>query len=950
VKEPPLFDLPERLKREPTPYPEAPATAGRSAELPFDKLPWDHFELLALDYLRRVKGWKQPRLYGSRGHAQRGIDLVDMTGSEHPSCQVKRKKTFGPADFRNAVNLWIKAPPLASREFSVMLSRAASPQLIDELHTLREEHPSVRLTILDAALLNDELRGHPDLIRIHFHEAWVDAFCDPKAIDSLAKSDQHAAYLRNAEAQSDHRLLTRALAAGISPKLVDTVLASAKRSSDALASEIPTEDIVILEGPFGAGKSALLESLVRSQLTLCAKDGTKPLPVFVGARGAPLDLVDALPDAAISAVPPLLLVDGLDEAPTARRRELVAQAASLLHAGRVSRVVISRRPGESLLDIPIWSVPEQTESESEELMSLVAQREIRIWYLPGPARDAVRRPLFAIIAGTLQGRNRRIPESEAEFLNALVTSALGGSSGSLSETLLDLAVRTLAGSGRVPASQIGDLFQKQRILATRLVVEEDGELSFSLPILEQFFAALALRQQQDLVDNALADIASFDRWRYALAMALAMMSWEELEYVFSTALRALPGTTWRLVSSAFAERRDSERPVSLPGDAECEARLYESLTRLVRALGESSRLLPLVGTDREVLPVGVTNRDGWMTIGLWTGLPEEPRRDLLPRMFHQQRSEWIFQKSGRAHFSTELWPIGEAIDLVDRAIQVLLQHPGFPVTENSGSWPERRYEIARSLADETSLLKAPVGIEAIQHPLRALADAAIQDDDERALFDYRFSGRNNVPRRLVAWASELRRLALELETAASDVVDPWTSPDNAGKRSGWTWDLWTQDAWRLLVAEVYEAALEAYNEITQLWLEPLRSYMGLGCIWPVELRLNLAFSDESGAMPGAPIMTGRFAPLQPGSPARVTMVEKTETWGTEFNPPEEELAIMDQHHPGLRYWSRWAGSFVTADVAGMDDAPSLSVAYQWIIEDLVGLGVIKNRLFRRQPR
>ncbi len=157
-----------------------------------------------------------------------------------------------------------------------------------------------------------------------------------------------------------------------------------------------------------------------------------------------------------------------------------------------------------------------------------------------------------------------------------------------------------------------------------------------------------------------------------------------------------------------------------------------------------------------------------------------------------------------------------------------------------------------------------------------------------------------------------------------------------------------QDAWRQLVEEVYSAALRAYDEITSLWFAPLRPFLGLGCMWPTDLRLRLAFMDKSSGMPGAPVLTGRFAPLPLNSPSKVTMTDEKLSWRSGFEPPEQERSIMDQHHPGLRYWSRWAGSFSTADVAGIGNAPALSVAYRWIIEDLVNLGVIKNRLFRRQ--
>lgn len=479
--------------------------------MPLDSVPWDSFELLALDYLRAIGGWQEPRLYGSRGHAQRGIDLIDIGVPAKPSCQVKRKKRFGPSDLRGAVEKWSQDPPLDSQEFSVMVSRKASPALIEELVSLRQRYAAVRLDLIGASHLNDELRQQPALVRRHFHPAWVEAFCDPDAIEQLDQRDQRAQRLSWAMESSDRRQRVRLLAAGLPQDIIGDVLESSREVNRARLRDLPDDPVVVIVGPYGAGKSALLDTLVHTQAAACLADANEPAPLFAVARDAPGDLADLLDGHPKGEKPPFLLVDGIDEVSVARGRELVAQAIALAESERVARAYVSSRPGERLVDVKTWEIPPLAESEAENLVSLVTRREQRLWTIPHPAREAVRRPLFALIAGRLRATEQPVPTSDAQFISVLVRDALAAKTEKLTGRLTDLAVATL-GDGRGVTRQIArDDFERRELLSSRLVFEDNGSLQFSLPIIEQYFAALALLRDEALFSLAVADKVRFDR-------------------------------------------------------------------------------------------------------------------------------------------------------------------------------------------------------------------------------------------------------------------------------------------------------------------------------------------------------------------------------------------------------------------------------------------------------
>jgi hypothetical protein len=60
----------------------------------------------------------------------------------------------------------------------------------------------------------------------------------------------------------------------------------------------------------------------------------------------------------------------------------------------------------------------------------------------------------------------------------------------------------------------------RRLVATDLVVPDNGALTFALPVFEQFFGSEAIRS--GLVSlEVVAAAGSFPRWRYALAFAVS---------------------------------------------------------------------------------------------------------------------------------------------------------------------------------------------------------------------------------------------------------------------------------------------------------------------------------------------------------------------------------------------------------------------------------------------
>jgi hypothetical protein len=77
---------------------------GKLDLLPLGALSWEDFERLQWRVMRDVEGLRHAQLYGERGQAQLGLDIVALApDSTGVALQSKRYKRFGAADLKSAV-------------------------------------------------------------------------------------------------------------------------------------------------------------------------------------------------------------------------------------------------------------------------------------------------------------------------------------------------------------------------------------------------------------------------------------------------------------------------------------------------------------------------------------------------------------------------------------------------------------------------------------------------------------------------------------------------------------------------------------------------------------------------------------------------------------------------------------------------------------------------------
>jgi hypothetical protein len=269
-----------------------PLTVTAPLRLNLRDLTWEACEHLIVALVREIEGAYEARIYGRRGQAQEGIDVVGFFDEQKARVyQSKHYETFTANDLKKAVEKYAEGGrPFQSDHLIVVTTADVSDKKIeDKLAALREAHADFKICLWGQQQLSEKLYGHPRIVRRFFGPATAEVFCQlppapvPVASSSTAPVVPDAivrgpvahlnlsAQLAKAEAQKTERpgeaadiyahLAAELSKAGYTPhalhmrRLQAAALHDAGRSTQAAAA-----DVIVMQGDLEAGEPGLAVS------------------------------------------------------------------------------------------------------------------------------------------------------------------------------------------------------------------------------------------------------------------------------------------------------------------------------------------------------------------------------------------------------------------------------------------------------------------------------------------------------------------------------------------------------------------------------------------------------------------------------------------------------------------------------------------------------------------
>lgn len=177
--EPVSLDSP--LHRGPRSPVDAPVI-GKLESLPFDLLTWENFERIQWRVMRDVLGLREAQIYGDRGQAQYGLDVVALAAdSSGVALQSKKYSRFGPGELEAAVRKFVATRrPFAVGRLIIGVSREVkSTRAVEKLAELRRDNLPLELELWDNQELSRLLRKAPEIVIEFFGLPTAEAFCLP---------------------------------------------------------------------------------------------------------------------------------------------------------------------------------------------------------------------------------------------------------------------------------------------------------------------------------------------------------------------------------------------------------------------------------------------------------------------------------------------------------------------------------------------------------------------------------------------------------------------------------------------------------------------------------------------------------------------------------------------------------------------------------------------------
>jgi hypothetical protein len=604
-----------------------------------------------------------------------------------------------------------------------------------------------------------------------------------------------------------------------------------------------------------------------------------------------------------------VVIDGLDESSRADAQRIVNEACVVVKSWRNSSVVAFGRPDLEYHGAVCQPLPDVTADDLDALVARITGREDgRLYGLAAPVRAAVRRPLYAVAVAVMQARGVEVPTSRVGIIRELVALHLDPAVADANTPVLMELAAQLIETGSMSEAGFG-VAKAGQVSGSRLVIRDRGTLDFSVPIYKEWFAALALLEGSANVTLRPDDPSAFDRWRYALALAMEIGGSDAADRIARSVTENAPGGLPVLVSDATS----APQPMTeLPAPAaEDRARVLTSLTVTFSAVAD---LLAVMGPDApEPTETEVEVTPDAVGLEVWTCDSERSRRSRV-----------------RVRSPEAAWPWPIAVKVSSAWVHAAIERRSLTVA-HPVYLQELAWAFARLVVGGSGLTHREIELDRVTEALETLR---LPDDDPA----YVRNGRGDI-----LWLTQeaipgVKAAVEELSGGGAMLRRPWPVPDVS--ETYHVDDLYSPLLAAGMLRDIYAGAIEIYEQMVERWFAQFGSFLATYAALPAMVRLT--YSPRTDEVGGA-LLSERWFPEPHGQPSSVAVaiVER---------PPElfrEELGNGKLWERAGRQPPPFSRTH-SYSIGGFDgihhDRPASSLALHWLSEDLKRLGWITKAL------
>lgn len=748
------------------------------------------------------------------------------------------------------------------------------------------------------------------------------------------------AYLEDIAKQSYARCITRWIAAGVSRKEAIR-MAKDLNIGKPPREVIPTakKPLVILINEFGSGKSLTAERLLQQAISNIAKTSTCPIPIYLQAQEIEGSLMKHILRSVSGLGEPrtrgvFLVIDGADEAGVINAFKLINEARTLVECWQNTLIFITSRPISAIEKAEeICRLPTLSEKEAYDLINLIAGRDVPIsitFRLPESVREAIKRPLFAILVGRFIRESKdRIPQSTGELLSTLIESSLLTSNLSLHRAnpiLCKLAVELIErDGGYIPINEIGKPDIVEELLSTGLLVSKNKTLTFALPIFTHWFTAQAFSEK--LIDSKSISLSrEIDKWKYPLIIAVGIFNHDLVTSILEPIIKSDPGIASEIVEEGLANW-GLEEDILPPTPKVAAKRIRDSMKVWISAIGNIYKLIAPINKENKLMPLGAKTSGAYLMTGWYAGTEDREPVEELPKSvtFFSRQFEWVSLRSARPG-QQSAWAWRWSRDELRDNLEHLLEKRKL----KSNILPfihEELYYSATALLDFGSLCSEDIDISKIKRKL-----------SEYSRNTTLIKSGNYIDIQNMWFVIE------QYEKINPNILKaPYPGPDKEySKTKNFVWSSYSDNQLLLRTQAVYKAAIEIYIALVKEWFEVLSQRLCTNVTLPAILKGYLYIPTEQKFLNKPTI----FWYLHALPKNAKTILEFTLSLNEIDHKSFDGISEFNHLRSMRPEASKWI-SFISHDsfLYVFNKFPARELAYVWLSNDLTRLHWLKHSIY-----
>jgi predicted esterase len=688
----------------------------------------------------------------------------------------------------------------------------------------------------------------------------------------------------------------------------------------------PTDEkrLVVIEGEFGLGKSFAIDKIFLDLLLRAENEFEFPIPISINAAQLDIDVQRFLEKIVLDKSKRYwIIVDGMDEVSVSIASNILENMLIATERWENLRIILTSRPLSIFANIPEKvRMKGLSEDEALEVVNFINNQE-KLYHFYNLSKDikvVIQRPLFAILLGLyLRKKNNLIPTTSGELLSYLIENALGKveiNESNTNQLLMNLAmISTSRGNVPVKKSEIGDIVEVRNLLNSGLIIEENGYISFVLPILNQWFAAKAL--SGNIINiNQIIEKGTLDYWKYPLIILITIFKENTIDNILHEIVEKEPGFASVLIEESIKKWGIHNDITSLSAQ-ECGEKIRMTMSAWVKSLDILANIIAPVDIHLNILPIGVMKVDEWLYTSWYRGRKKLPDINILDRS--KNEFDWPSYRGARPGDRSS-WYWRWTFEELRGNLTKIIKNKALPICTEI-IYKELMWSTTLKIVRKGSLYTKSI---------------CLNDIKSRLEKEYQNISDINVDKKRVPMSMYKDYIA-DLEREGINVVEcPIPGGDIENPKDNWVWSVYSDEQLYLRTLKIYHEVIIGYKEIVQTFFPVLKNRLRKYVLYPFTLKGDFEAPKETGGYSGGPGLHWHLEPLPLDHTDFILDIQMTTKDPDDFYHDDNIVYEIGKKIKEYRrddcMWLSVTRTGQVLDIFG--DTPITDIIYKWLESDL----------------